>query len=346
MSPVRTLIVDDSATVRHLLTAVLSRDPEIEVIGSAPEASVARQMIKDLNPDVVTLDIEMPNMNGLDFLDRIMRLRPTPVVMISTLTAKGAAITIEALELGAVDFFPKPTENLNAVLDAKAHELAEKVKAAARARLRPRQTESVRFHAHDAAYVPAEKIVALGASTGGVDALMRVLSTFPENCCPTVVTQHMPAGFTRSFAARLNRICRPRVAEAEDGALLKPGTVYLAPGTEAHLTVVKRGKNLACHLERSEAVSGHRPSVDVMFSSVATAMGAAAAGALLTGMGRDGALGLKAMREAGALTIGQDEATSTIYGMPRAAVEIGAVVRQLPLEAIGSELVRHCRARH
>jgi two-component system chemotaxis response regulator CheB len=266
--------------------------------------------------------------------------------MISTLTARGAAITIEALELGAVDFFPKPTENLSAVLDDKAAELAEKVKAAAHARLRSRQTEPARFHAHDAAYVPSDKVIALGASTGGVDALMRVLATFPENCCPTVVTQHMPAGFTRSFAARLNRFCRPRIAEAADGAPLEPGVVYLAPGAEAHLTVLRQGKNLTCHLERTEAVSGHRPSVDVMFRSVAKAMGAGAAGALLTGMGRDGALGLRAMREAGALTIGQDEATSTIYGMPRAAVEFGAVIRQLPLEAIGPELVRHCRARH
>jgi len=346
MSPVRALIVDDSSTVRHLLKMVLSRDPDIEVVGCAPEAAVARQMIKDLNPDVVTLDIEMPNMNGLDFLDRIMRLRPTPVVMISTLTAKGAAITIEALELGAVDFFPKPTENLSAVFEDKAQELADKVKAAAHARLRPRNSEPARSHPSDSTYVPSEKVIALGASTGGVEALVTVLSAFPVNCCPTIVTQHMPAGFTRSFAARLDRICRPHVAEASDGAPLQPGIVYLAPGAEAHLTVVRRGKTLACRLERTESVSGHRPSVDVMFQSVAKVMGPASAGALLTGMGRDGALGLKAMREAGALTIGQDEATSTIYGMPRAAIEIGAVVRQLPLEAIGSELVRHCRARH
>jgi two-component system chemotaxis response regulator CheB len=222
----------------------------------------------------------------------------------------------------------------------------KKVKAAARARLRPRQTEPARLHANDSTYVPAEKLIALGASTGGVEALITVLSAFPENCCPTIVTQHMPAGFTRSFAARLNRLCRPRVLEATDGALLEPGVVYLAPGTDTHLTVLKRGEKLKCHLDRADPVSGHRPSVDVMFGSVAKAMGAAAAGALLTGMGRDGALGLKAMREAGALTIGQDEATSTIYGMPRAAVEAGAVIRQLPLEAIGSELVRHCRARH
>ena len=346
MSPVRTLIVDDSATVRHLLTTVLSRDPDIEVVGCAPEPSVARQMIKDLDPDVVTLDIEMPHMNGLDFLDRIMRLRPTPVVMISSLTSKGAAITIEALELGAVDFFPKPSENLSSVLDGKAHELAAKIKAAAHARLRPRQTEPARSHVHDPSYVPADKVIALGASTGGVEALVTVLSAFPENCSPTIVTQHMPAGFTRSFAARLDRICRPRVLEATDGAVIEPGVVYLAPGAEAHLTVVRRGEKLKCHLSRSQAVSGHRPSVDVMFESVAKVMGAAAAGALLTGMGRDGALGLKAMRDAGALTIGQDEATSTIYGMPRAALEVGAVTRQLPLEAIGSELVRHCRARH
>jgi two-component system chemotaxis response regulator CheB len=345
MSRVRTLIVDDSSTVRHLLTAVLSRDPDIEVVGCAPEAAIARQMIKELDPDVITLDIEMPHMNGLDFLDRIMRLRPTPVVMISTLTERGAATTIEALELGAVDFFPKPTQNLSVVFDDKAHELAQKVKAAAHARVRPRRMEPV-HHADHSAYMPSEKVIALGASTGGVEALVTVLSAFPENCCPTLVTQHMPAGFTRSFAARLDRLCRPRVAEASDGAPLQPGTVYLAPGAEAHLTVARHGKNLTCHLERTDSVGGHRPSVDVMFGSVAMAMGPAAAGALLTGMGRDGALGLKAMRDAGAYTIGQDEATSIIYGMPRAAVELDAVVRQLPLDAIGSELVRHCRARH
>jgi len=345
MTAVRTLIVDDSVTVRHLLTAVLSRDPDIEVVGCAPEPAVARKMIKELNPDVVTLDIEMPNMNGLDFLERIMRLRPMPVVMISTLTARGAAITIEALELGAVDFFPKPTENVTAILNEKASELAEKVKAAARANLRPRQTRSApEAVADNANYMPADKVVAIGASTGGVEALITVLSSFPQNCCPTVITQHMPAGFTRSFAARLDRLCRPQIAEATDDAPLEPGRIYVAPGTESHLSVVRRGKTMRCRLVRSDAVNGHRPSVDIMFKSVAAAAGSASVGALLTGMGKDGAAGLKAMRDAGAFTFGQDEASSIVYGMPRAAFELGAVNKQLPLDDIGPELVRHCRA--
>lgn len=345
MTTVRTLIVDDSATVRHLLTAVLSQDPEIEVVGCAPEPAVARKMIKELNPDVVTLDIEMPNMNGLEFLERIMRLRPMPVVMISTLTARGAAITIEALELGAVDFFPKPTANVSSILKEKAGELAEKVKAAARAKLRPRSPRPDSAAALDSAgYVPAEKIVAIGASTGGVEALITVLANFPENCCPTVITQHMPAGFTKSFAARLDRLCRPHVEEAVDDAPLVPGRIYVAPGAEAHLSVARQGKAMRCRLTRSESVNGHRPSVDVMFNSVAAAAGPASVGALLTGMGKDGAAGLKAMRDAGAYTLGQDEASSIVYGMPRAAFDMGAVEKQLPLDDIGAELVRRCRA--
>jgi two-component system chemotaxis response regulator CheB len=346
MTPVRTLIVDDSATVRRLLSAVLSRDPEIEVVGCAPEASVAREMIKKLNPDVVTLDVEMPNMNGLDFLERIMRLRPMPVVMISTLTARGAATTIEALELGAVDFFPKPTENVSTILNEKANELADKIKTAARARLRANGSRVRDFAAacDVSSYVPSDKIIAIGASTGGVEALINILSVFPENCCPTVVTQHMPAGFTRSFAARLDRLCRPIIAEANDGAPLEIGHVYVAPGSDTHLTVSGRGKAVHCQLVRSDLVNGHRPSVDMLFRSVAETRGKASAGILLTGMGRDGAQGLKAMRDAGAPTIGQDESTSTVYGMPRVAFEIGAVEKQLPLESIGSEINRLCRA--
>jgi two-component system chemotaxis response regulator CheB len=347
MTPVRTLIVDDSATVRRLLSTVLSLDPEIEVVGCAPEASVAREMIKQLNPDVVTLDIEMPNMNGLDFLERIMRLRPMPVVMISTLTARGAATTIEALELGAVDFFPKPTENVSAILNDRAGELAEKIKTAARAKLRIGGTCAPAVAAGDlSTYVPSDKIIAIGASTGGVEALINILSMFPENCCPTVVTQHMPAGFTKSFAARLDKLCRPSVAEAADGVPLEIGHVYVAPGTDTHLTVTGRGKAGYCHLVRSDLVNGHRPSVDMLFRSVAETRSKAAAGILLTGMGRDGAVGLKAMREAGASTIGQDESSSTVYGMPRVAFEIGAVEKQMPLEAIGSEINRLCRAHH
>ena len=344
MKPVRVLIVDDSATIRHLLAEALSRDPEIEVVGKASEPAIARQMIKELNPDVITLDVEMPNMTGLEFLEKIMRLRPMPVVMVSTLTERGAGITLDALAMGAVDYYPKPKENVAAALDHAAEELAAKVKGAARARVRPRTSRpSQPAKANGRAFVPSDKIVAIGSSTGGVEALIEVLSHFPEHCPPTVITQHMPARFTTSFAERLDRLCAADVSEATDGAPLKPGQVYLAPGTDFHLEISGR-QSLTCRLRSGETVSGHRPSVDVLFQSVARTAGKNAVGVLLTGMGRDGASGLKAMRNTGASTIGQDEATSVVYGMPRAAFELDAVERQMPLEKIGAEILRLCAA--
>ncbi|MGB8364291.1 MAG: protein-glutamate methylesterase/protein-glutamine glutaminase [Rhizomicrobium sp.] len=345
MKPIRVLIVDDSATIRQILTAVLSRDPEIEVVGAAPEPAIARQMIKDLNPDVLTLDVEMPHMNGLEFLEKIMRLRPMPVVMVSTLTQRGAEVTLSALEIGAVDYFAKPTENLAALLDTGGEELATKVKTAARARVRPSagkpaapKLDSVR------PFEPGDAIVAIGSSTGGVEALIHVLSHFPANCPPTVITQHMPAHFTETFARRLDRLSKPRVSEAADGVPLSVGQIYLAPGGETHLEIRGNGA-LRCHLNEAPAVGGHRPSVDVLFASVARAAGNRAIGVILTGMGRDGAAGLKAMHDAGAQTIGQDEASSIVYGMPRAAFELGAVDRQYSLERIGPEILRLCESR-
>ena len=345
MKKIRLLIVDDSATIRRLLSAALSRDPEIEVVGEAPEPAIARQMIKELNPDVITLDIEMPNMNGLDFLEKIMRLRPMPVIMISTLTQRGAGATIAALELGAVDYHPKPTENVAAGLEASAAELAAKVKAAARARPRARMSgTSVPVRRNEPHFEPGDSVIAIGSSTGGVEALIEVLSSFPENCPPTVITQHMPEHFTTSFAARLDRLCAPRVTEATDGASLTVGQVYLAPGGAAHLEVGGLG-TLRCKLKHGPSVSGHRPSVDVLFESLARSAGARVIGTILTGMGRDGARGLGALRAVGATTIGQDEASSVVYGMPRAAFEAGAVEHQLPLEKIGPEIIRQCRLR-
>ncbi|MBU6442677.1 MAG: chemotaxis response regulator protein-glutamate methylesterase [Alphaproteobacteria bacterium] len=342
MTPIRVLVVDDSPTIRQLLTIALETDPEIEVVGSAPEPAVARQMIKDLNPDVITLDIEMPHMNGLEFLEKIMRLRPMPVVMVSTLTQRGADATVAALELGAIDYFAKPTHNLTESLSASAAEIAEKVKTAARARVRPRETPAA-ARAPDVDYRPANKLVAIGSSTGGVEALIEVLSRFPRNCAPTVITQHMPEHFLTSFAQRLDRLCAPEVHQAYEGAALEPGHIYLAPGGEAHLEV-RSGRPLQCHLRVADKVSGHRPSVDVLFASAAAAAGKSGVGVILTGMGRDGASGLKAMRDAGAMTVGQDEASSVVYGMPRVAFEIGAVAEQLPLGRIGDEIVRLCRA--
>lgn len=344
MKRVRVLIVDDSATIRRLLTAVLSRDENIEVVGGAPDAATARQMIKDLNPDVITLDVEMPNMNGLEFLEKIMRLRPMPVVMVSTLTQKGAEVTVSALEIGAVDYFAKPTENVTAHLEQCSQELCEKVRTAATARVRPYVRHEASVVPEKPNFDPGNMVVAIGSSTGGVEALIEVLSHFPKNCPATVITQHMPPHFTTSFADRLDRLCQPKVSEARDGAALAPGQIYLAPGGEAHLEINGKGV-LRCRLNRAAAVNGHRPSVDVLFNSVAKTAGANAIGVILTGMGRDGADGLLAMRRAGAATVGQDEASSVVYGMPRVAMEIGAVEKQYSLHQIGQEVLNLCEAR-
>ncbi len=338
------LVVDDSPTMRGLITAALRRDPEITVVGSAADPLEAREAIKRLNPDVITLDVEMPNMNGLEFLEKIMRLRPMPVVMVSTLTQAGAEITVTALELGAVDAVGKPCHGMGA---AEAFgDLADKVKVAARSRVRagsefrgPQPTGDYR--------ATRDHVLAIGASTGGVEALLTIVSAFPADCPATVITQHMPATFTASFAARLDRASAATVREAVDGAPLEPGCVYLAPGGEAHLEV--GGVTPRCRLTRGDTVSGHRPSVDVLFRSVA-ALRRPMTGVILTGMGRDGAQGLLEMRQNGAHTLGQDEATSVVYGMPRAAFEVGAVERQLPLGRLPSAILElcadHSRAAH
>jgi len=342
MSTVKVLVVDDSATMRGLITAVLRRDPEITVVGQAGDPLEARDAIKRLNPDVVTLDVEMPNMNGLAFLEKIMRLRPMPVVMVSTLTHVGAEVTLAALELGAVDCVGKPGAGLPA--EQAFADLAARVKAAGRARVRPgadRAPAHAPAHAAAGDFRPDGRIVAIGSSTGGVEALLSVLSAFPANCPPTVITQHMPGTFTRSFAERLNRTCAAQVGEAYDGAPLETGQVWLAPGGETHLQVVGHAQK-RCRLLAEPPVNGHRPSVDVLFDSVAKCVGRAAVGVILTGMGRDGAQGLLSMRKAGASTLGQNEATSVVYGMPKVAHEIGAVERQLPLERIGAEIVNRC----
>lgn len=331
---VSVLVVDDSPTMRGLISAALRRDPGIEVLGTAGDPLEAREAIKRLNPDVVTLDVEMPNMNGLEFLEKIMRLRPMPVVMISTLTQAGADVTLAALELGAVDAVAKPSGGVTAS-EAFA-DLPQKVKAAAAARVRV--SGGVQRPTVDAAWRgSADRIAAIGASTGGVEALITVLSAYPVMCPPTVITQHMPGTFTRSFAARLDKLSAASVKEAEDGDPLLPGHVYLAPGGAFHLEVA-RGSTPRCRLVAADPVNGHRPSVDVLFDSVAR-LDQQAVGVILTGMGRDGAQGLLNMRRAGARTLGQDESTSVVYGMPRAAFELGAVERQLPLSRIGPALL-------
>jgi len=345
-APARVLVVDDSPTMRGLITAVLSADPEVSVVGQAGDAMEARNAIKQLNPDVVTLDIEMPNMNGLEFLDKIMKLRPMPVIMVSTLTHRGADASLMALEIGAFDCVGKPQPG-----DARPFgDLAEKVKAAARSQHRYIRTEPPPLAPTAANLNPAgsyrsgRKVVAIGASTGGVEALIAVLQKFPVNCPPTVITQHMPPTFTKSFADRLNRLCAPVVEEATDGARLEIGKIYLAPGGERHLQIANAGAP-CCRLVERDPVNGHRPSVDVLFDSVAELAGRNAVGVILTGMGRDGAAGLLKMRHAGARTIGQNEKTCVVYGMPRVAYELGAVENQYPLSSIGEEILKITAAR-
>jgi two-component system chemotaxis response regulator CheB len=344
MSRVRVLVVDDSAAMRAVLNRILSADPDIEVVGMAPEPNTAREMIKELDPDVITLDIEMPGMDGLSFLERIMRLRPTPVVMCSTLTARGTDATIEALRLGAVDCIAKPSGNATD-LARDGGRLRAAVKAAARALVRPR-AETLPQHsdggkARASIGTCRNVVIAIGASTGGVEALFEVLSALPLDCPPVLVVQHMPAGFTRSFADRLDRECAIHVVEAVDAMPIERGTVYLAPGGDTHMELVG-GVRGRIRLRSGELHGGHRPSVDVLFASVAH-LGAAAVGVILTGMGADGAAGLLAMREAGARTLGQSRDTCVVYGMPRAAFELGAVERQHTLSAMPEAILGACR---
>lgn len=334
----RVLIVDDSASMRAVLNRILSSDPEIEVIGLAPEPHAARAMIKELNPDVVTLDVEMPGMDGLSFLEKIMRLRPMPVIMCSTLTARGAEVTIEALRLGAVDCIAKPTGNPLEIAQDGAL-LRKMVKAAKRS--------SVRHGAPRIAPIAAttgaqrDTVIAIGASTGGVEALFSLVGALPPDCPPVLVVQHMPAAFTRGFAGRLDRESRVRVVEAVAGTPIARGTVYIAPGGDNHMELVG-GTSGHIRLRPTEPVSGHRPSVDVLFQSMVP-LGQQAVGVILTGMGSDGAEGLRAMRLAGARTFGQNQGSCVVYGMPRAAFELGAVERELSLAAMPEAILAACR---
>lgn len=344
MKPVRVLIVDDSPTMRARIRAILSADRAIEVVGEARDPMEARDAIKVLSPDVMTLDVEMPKMSGLEFLEKVMRLRPLPVIMVSSLTEAGGSVTIEALEIGAFDCVAKPNMQHPNTFDT----LAEKVKAAAGAKMGAREATARRPETRGRAAPNAPgvktaagplmgKLVVIGASTGGVEALATVLSQFPRDCAPTLVTIHLPTPFTRNFAQRLDRICKPRVHEASDGAPIQPGNIYVAPGTHTHLEV-SRADQMRCVLREADQINGHRPSVDALFLSAARNIGARAVGVILTGMGADGSQGLLAMRKAGARTLGQNEATCVVYGMPKVACQIGAVEKQAPLHAIAAEI--------
>jgi len=341
---VRVLVVDDSAMMRQLLSGLLSADPEIEVVDTAADPIIAREKIKALNPDVVTLDVEMPHMDGVTFLRKIMTLRPMPVIMISTLTQAGAEITLEALEIGAVDFIAKPSTNIAHAMEEIGAELQAKVKAAALTRVRAQPSIApapTRPAPRPRAVKSKEKIVFIGASTGGVEAIKTVLLGLPGECPPVLITQHMPPRFTTAFAERLDRECQMRITEANDNDVVEPNHVYIAPGSH-HLEIVRATGGYRCHLHEGPRVSGHRPSVDVLFRSAARLIGPQAIGVILTGMGRDGAEGLLEMRKAGARTIGQDEATALIYGMPRVAAENGSVMRQVPLTRVADAILEAC----
>lgn len=334
----RVLIVDDSPSMRAMLRSILSADPCIEVVGAASDPHKARELIRQLAPDVLTLDVEMPGMNGIAFLERVMRLRPMPVVMCSSMTARGTDIAIEAMRLGAVDCIAKPAGGA-AVLQASAGQLCATVKDAARATIRPISHDTGRpLHARPAQ--TTDRVIAIGASTGGVEALFALLSALPAQAPPILIVQHMPGLFTTGFAARLDRLCPMRVVEAKDGDPLLPGTAYVAPGSDMHMEVAPVGAGHV-RLRAGPPVSGHRPSVDALFASCA-ALGERAVGVIMTGMGSDGAAGLLAMRAAGAATFGQNEQSCIIYGMPRAARLRGAVEQELDLAALPRALLRAC----
>lgn len=346
----RVLIVDDSATMRAILSRLLGSQPDIEVIGVAASAMEARGMIREMNPDVVTLDIEMPGMNGLDFLAKIMELRPMPVVIVSGITQKGCETTIRALELGAVDCYAKPDGTVHSMLESDGGTLARMVRSAARVQYGQRgrapavsDTVSRQTIAVSSAGNVDTRLIAIGASTGGVEALHHMLPSFPGNCPPTVIVQHISAAFAPAMAARLDKQCVAKVQLLESGALLHPGNIYIAPGNDKHALVGGTADKPIAKLVPGDPVSGHRPSIDAMFDSVAQKIGPAAVGILLTGMGQDGARGLLAMRRAGSDTIAQDEATCTVYGMPRAAADMGAAERILPLPRIAERALSAAR---
>jgi two-component system chemotaxis response regulator CheB len=347
MSKIRVLVVDDSALVRKLLTEILNADPDIEVVGTAMDPHFARDKIKELNPDVLTLDVEMPRMDGITFLRNLMRLRPMPVVMISTLTQKGADTTLEALELGAVDYVAKPTSDLTNKLNEFAEEIIAKVKVAAAVPRsvieRPRPAlnvvEQPAVTASPTSLKTTEKIIAIGASTGGTEAIKAVLSALPASSPGIVIAQHIPAAFSEPFAKRVNSLSAVNVSQAVDGEPILPGHAYIAPG-DLHLMVRRSGAKYYCQLDDGPPVSRHKPSVDVLFDSVAKNVGKNAIGVMLTGMGNDGASGMLAMHQAGSENFVQDEASSVVWGMPGSAVKAGATDRILALDKIPDELVR------
>jgi two-component system chemotaxis response regulator CheB len=326
---IKVLIVDDSALIRSVMSEIVGSQPDMEVVGVAPDPLVARELIKKTNPDVLTLDVEMPKMDGLDFLEKLMRLRPMPVVMVSSLTERGSEITMRALELGAVDFVTKPKISIQTGMREYADMIADKIRAASKARIKartlaaPGDTATAALPALRNPLMSSEKLIIVGASTGGTEAIREFLMQMPSDCPGILITQHMPEGFTRSFAKRLDSLCKISVQEAAGGERVLPGHAYIAPG-HSHLTLTRSGANYMTKIDQGEPVNRHRPSVDVLFRSAAQAAGKNAVGVILTGMGKDGALGMLEMKAAGAYNFAQDEASCVVFGMPREAIAVGA----------------------
>ena len=370
MSKITVVVVDDSALVRSMLTEIINRQPDMTCIGAAADPFVAREMIRNLNPDVITLDVEMPRMDGIDFLSKLMRLRPMPVVMVSTLTERGADVTLRALELGAVDFVAKPKIGVADGLRQLADDITDKVRIAAKARINRLHVPatapagaagapSASVRSSGALATPAtakpattspglgrlstEKIIFIGASSGGTEATKEVLASLPADSPGVVITQHMPPGFTRNYAARLDSLCKISVKEATDGERILPGHAYIAPGG-LHLSVERSGANYIARVQDGDPVNRHKPSVEVLFKSAARVVGPNAIGIMLTGMGADGAKAMREMKDAGAYCVAQNEATCVVFGMPREAIAAGAVQEVLPLTQIAQHVLDHLRA--
>jgi two-component system, chemotaxis family, protein-glutamate methylesterase/glutaminase len=353
MSRIRVVVVDDSALVRSLLAEIINRQPDMQCVGSAADPYAAREMIRELNPDVITLDIEMPRMDGLEFLSRLMRLRPMPVVMVSTLTERGAEATFRALELGAVDFVAKPKIGVADGLKALAADITAKIRTAAFAKVRKLQAPppaapgqvlpAGRPAAGRLGRMSTEKIIFIGASTGGTEATRELLTALPADVPAVMIAQHMPPGFTRSYAARLDGLSAIRVKEAEDGERVLPGHAYIAPGG-LHLSVDRSGANYVACVQDTEPVNRHKPSVEVLFLSAARVVGPNAMGVMLTGMGADGAQAMRVLRDAGSYNLAQDESTCVVFGMPKEAIAAGAVHEVLPLPAIAPRLIERLRS--
>ena len=355
MSKIKVLIIDDSALIRQMLTKIINSAHDLEVVGTAADPYIARNKIKRFNPDVLTLDVEMPRMDGLAFLNNLMRLRPMPVVMVSALTQKGADTTLQALELGAVDFISKPQIDIAQTFESYSEEIISKIRTAASAHIRPSLLPEKIFKVppkypvdvilektgYPRHFRTTERIIAIGASTGGTEAIKVLLTKMPPHAPGIVISQHIPASFSSSFAVRMNQLSAMIVSEAEDDKVILPGHVYIAPGNY-HLLVERSGSRYLCRLHQGNPVNRHRPSVDVLFRSCAQHVGPNAIGVILTGMGDVGASGIKEMQEAGAATVAQDEHTSVVWGMPGEAVKRGGIDYVLPLPEIADKVMFLC----